>query len=469
MNAISFADLKLLPALQRALAEEKYHTPTPIQAQAIPHLLEGRDLIGCAQTGTGKTAAFALPILERLDRNRRPAAPQAPRVLVLSPTRELAAQIAESFAAYGRHLAIRQTVIYGGVGQGPQVRQLRRGVHVLIATPGRLLDLYGQGHVRLDRLDTFVLDEADRMLDMGFLPDLKRIIALLPKQRHSLFFSATMPSSIAELAASLLTNPVRIEVTPPASTVERIRQRVMFVRTADKRDLLERVLDNTDGARVLVFTRTKHGADKVARQLSRSGHTAAAMHGNKSQAARTRTLGDFRHGAIRVLVATDVAARGIDVDGISHVINYDLPHEPECYVHRIGRTGRAGATGEALSFCDSSQRDALRAIEKLVRRPIEVDADHPFHATGIVPGAKRPEESRGHAGTRNGRRRAGRPGRPGGAGRPGRPAATGSTAGGRGASRKPQRRGERTPATASAGTAVLPRPRTTGKRHRRAL
>ncbi|HZZ70717.1 MAG TPA: DEAD/DEAH box helicase [Pirellulales bacterium] len=381
---MTFSELELIEPLQRALATEKYLQPTPIQAQAIPHLLAGKDLLGCAQTGTGKTAAFALPILQRLDQNRRPAASRAPRVLVLSPTRELAAQIGDSFRVYGRHLHLKHAVIFGGVGQNPQVQALNRGVHILVATPGRLLDLMGQGFIRLDKLEVFVLDEADRMFDMGFLPDLKRIIAALPAQRQSLFFSATMPSKIAELANSLLTDPVQVTITPAATTVDLIEQRVMFVPQGDKRALLNTIVEGPNVDRCLVFTRTKHGADKVAKQLSQNGHAADAIHGNKSQSARERALQQFRSGKIRVLVATDVAARGIDVDGVSHVINFDMPHEPESYVHRIGRTGRAGASGIALSFCDASERRLLRDIERLVRRQITVDSSHEFHSAGAA-------------------------------------------------------------------------------------
>jgi ATP-dependent RNA helicase RhlE len=382
LSEVSFSGLGLGEPIMRAVSAEGYTTPTPIQSQSIPHVIAGRDLLGCAQTGTGKTAAFALPILERIDKVRRPATSRAPRVLVLSPTRELAAQIGQSFATYGRHLHFRQTVVFGGVGQNPQVRALAHGVHILVATPGRLLDLMEQGHVRLDQLEIFVLDEADRMLDMGFMPDLKRIISRLPRQRQSLFFSATMPDSIADLASGLLADPVRVSVTPPSSTVDRIEQRVLFVDHGNKRALLNSLLTPGKFERVLVFTRTKHGADKVVKQLSREGVAADAIHGNKSQSARERTLLQFRRGTLRVLVATDLASRGIDVDGISHVINYDLPSEPEAYVHRIGRTGRAGADGVALSFCDASERSALRAIEKLVRRSIRVEVDHPFHAAG---------------------------------------------------------------------------------------
>jgi ATP-dependent RNA helicase RhlE len=392
---MSFSELGLAEPILRAVVSEGYTTPTPIQSQSIPQVIAGRDLLGCAQTGTGKTAAFALPILHRLDAQRRPAVSRSPRVLILSPTRELAAQIGESFATYGRNLHFRQTTIFGGVGQHPQVRALNHGVHVLIATPGRLLDLMQQGHVRLDQLEIFVLDEADRMLDMGFMPDLKRIIAKLPTKRQSLFFSATMPETIASLARGLLTDPVRVTVTPPSTTVELIEQRVMFVDRGNKRALLNALLGPGKFERVLVFTRTKHGADKVVDQLEKEGIAADAIHGNKSQSARQRALSDFRRGKLRVLVATDIASRGIDVDGISHVINYDLPTEPEAYVHRIGRTGRAGAEGVALSFCDSSERGSLRAIEQAVRKSIEVETNHPFHVVGSEKHSNRP--SNGHS------------------------------------------------------------------------
>ena len=371
MNPTSFSDLQLIEPIQRAVAAEGYTVPTPIQAAAIPHLLAGRDLLGCAQTGTGKTAAFALPLLQWLDNDRRAAVPKAPRILVLSPTRELAGQIAASFQTYGRNIRFRQTVVYGGVGQMPQVRDLSRGVHVVVATPGRLLDLMGQGHVRLDQLEVFVLDEADRMLDLGFLPDLREIIAKLPKKRQSLFFSATMPDKVGRLASSLLDNPVRVDVSPPTLTVDLIEQRVRFVNQGDKREVLCDVLKDAALRRVLVFTRTKHGADAVVKHLSRRGIQADCIHGNKSQSARERVLGVFRAGKLRVLVATDLAARGLDVESISHVINFDLPNEPESYVHRIGRTGRAGAGGFALSFCDGSERQHLRAIEKLIQRTIQ--------------------------------------------------------------------------------------------------
>lgn len=401
----SFADFALVETIQRALAAENYITPTPIQSAAIPPLLEGRDLMGCAQTGTGKTAAFALPILQHIDKKRRAAVACAPRVLVLSPTRELAAQISESFRTYGRHISFRQTAIFGGVGQGNQVNAMFRGVHVLTATPGRLLDLMNQGHIKLDKLEIFVLDEADRMLDMGFLPDVRRIIAALPKQRQSMFFSATMPDSIVELANGLLTNPVHVEVTPVSSTVEIIDQKVLFVDGGNKPALLREVLQDSATERLLVFTRTKRRADLVAKHLTQGGIRADAIHGNKSQAARERALEKFRGGRIRVLVATDLAARGIDVDGITHVINYDMPMEPESYVHRIGRTGRAGAAGIALSFCDGSERTYLKAIERLTRQVIPVLEDHPFHQASSA--GSRP------AGSSEGRRPRGRTRGPG--------------------------------------------------------
>jgi ATP-dependent RNA helicase RhlE len=359
----------------RAVDAAGYIQPTPIQVAAIPHLLEGRDLLGCAQTGTGKTAAFALPILHRLAAANQSATPRAPRVLVLSPTRELAAQIGESFRTYGRYLPVRQTVIYGGVGQHAQVQAIAKGVHILVATPGRLQDLMNQRHVRLDRLEVFVLDEADRMLDMGFLPDIRRITAALPKKRQSLFFSATMPPSIAELAESLLSDPVRVAVTPVSSPVDRIEQRVLHVAHDGKRMLLNQLLENDDLHRVLVFTRTKRRAEFVSRQLRSEGIRADAIHSDKSQTARNHALHGFRTGRTRVLVATDIAARGLDVDDVSHVINYDLPHEPESYVHRIGRTGRAGASGVAYSFCSPPERGALLEIESLLGAKIPADGD----------------------------------------------------------------------------------------------
>jgi ATP-dependent RNA helicase RhlE len=358
------------------LADEQYVIPTPIQAQTIPAALAGRDILGCAQTGTGKTAAFALPILNRLGDRHRKAAPNRPLVLVLAPTRELAIQIEESFATYGRHLRVRQVLVYGGVGQGNQVRALNRGAHILVATPGRLLDLMDQGFIKLSDLEVFVLDEADRMLDMGFLPALKRIISQLPDQRQSLFFSATLPPNITQLSASLLTEPVSVNVTPKSTSVSRIEQRVLFVERHGKQALLQQILAEPQAERAIVFTRTKRGANVLAQTLGRNGFHAAVIHGNKSQSARQRALEAFRRKEVQVLVATDVAARGIDIDGITHVINYDLPTEPENYVHRIGRTGRAGAEGIALTFCSATERDELQAIEDLIGIRVPLDPHH---------------------------------------------------------------------------------------------
>ncbi|WP_343715240.1 DEAD/DEAH box helicase [Inquilinus sp.] len=378
----SFTDLGLNALILKALAAEGYETPTPIQAQSIPHLLQGRDLLGVAQTGTGKTAAFALPILHRLMADRRSAPRRGCRALVLSPTRELASQIAESFRVYGRHLPLTRTTVFGGVGMGPQIRTMAQGVDVLVATPGRLLDLMSQGAIKLNELDVFVLDEADQMLDMGFIHAIRKIVATLPAKRQSLFFSATMPTDISDLAGRLLTDPVRVEVAPVATTAERIDQRVMFVEKDDKRSLLTEILrDDESIRRVLVFTRTKHGADRVAKQLTQAGIVADAIHGNKSQSQRERALLGFRNGKVRVLVATDIAARGIDVDGVTHVINFELPNVPESYVHRIGRTARAGADGMAISFCDVEERAYLRDIEKLIRQPVPVVEEHAYRST----------------------------------------------------------------------------------------
>ncbi|MBI3711135.1 MAG: DEAD/DEAH box helicase [Proteobacteria bacterium] len=365
-----FTNLGLATPILKALAGEGYTTPTPIQAQAIPHILRGSDLLGIAQTGTGKTAAFATPILHRLSADRRRAQPRACRVLVLSPTRELASQIAESFRTYGRHLGLSTAVAFGGVPDKPQARAFANGVDVLVATPGRLLDHLGQRTLRLDQVETFVLDEADRMLDMGFIHDIRRIVRTLPAQRQSLFFSATMPKEAGALAADLLRDPVRVAVTPSASTVELVDQHVIFVDTAQKRSLLAEILRDKTLGRILVFTRTKHGADRVVRHLDGAGIESAAIHGNKSQNQRERALAGFRSGQTRVLVATDIAARGIDVDGVTHVINFDLPNIPESYVHRIGRTARAGAAGIAISFCDAEERAYLRDIESLIRQRI---------------------------------------------------------------------------------------------------
>jgi ATP-dependent RNA helicase RhlE len=404
---MTFRALGLNEPILRAVDGEGYTTPTPIQSQAIPHVLAARDLLGCAQTGTGKTAAFALPILHRLmPAGRSPQARgRAIRVLVLSPTRELASQIGESFRAYGRHTAIRETVVFGGVGQQPQTRALQQGVDILVATPGRLLDLMNQGFIDLGAVEIFVLDEADRMLDMGFMPDVRRIIAKLPSRRQTLMFSATMPAPIARLADSILRDPVRIHIAPVKATTKLIQQSVLFVPRHCKSRLLAEYLSTRPVTRALVFTRTKHGADRVALQLNRAGIPAEAIHGNKSQSSRQRTLAGFKSNRTQILVATDIAARGIDVEGISHVLNFDMPQEPEMYIHRIGRTGRAGASGVAVSLCDEEERDQLRAIEQLIGQalPIErgsfgkalrVDLARPPAVTANPPKRKRPRQKR---------------------------------------------------------------------------
>ena len=385
-----FAGLGLIPELCRAVAESGYTSPTPIQTQSIPILLKGHDLLGCAQTGTGKTAAFALPILQLLYAQRQPPPPvehkparhppqaRKIRALVLSPTRELASQIEESFRVYGAHTGITSTVIFGGVKQGAQVQRLRMGIDILVATPGRLLDLMGQGFVSLKDLQFFVLDEADRMLDMGFIHDVRKVLAALPDVKQSLLFSATMPPDIEALAMSFLRSPQRVAVAPVSSTAERISQSVYKVAKNDKPKLLAHLLKDANLSRVLVFTRTKHGANKVVKQLAESGYVGEAIHGNKSQNAREAALAHFKSGETRILVATDIAARGIDVDNVSHVINYDLPNEPESYVHRIGRTARAGAEGIAIAFCDWDEQGFLNSIEKLTRQKVPVVPDHPF-------------------------------------------------------------------------------------------
>ncbi len=375
---MSFEKLSLIEPILRALKTEGYTTPTPIQEQAIPILLQRKDLLGCAQTGTGKTAAFAIPILQLLHQDELfKKAPSGIKTLILTPTRELAIQIGESFSAYGRHLKLSHTVIFGGVSQKSQTDALREGVEILIATPGRLLDLMNQRYIKLDQIKIFVLDEADRMLDMGFIHDVKKIIAKLPTKRQTLFFSATMPKEISSLANSILTNPVRVEVTPVSSTANTIKQSLYFVDKKDKKSLLLHLLKDNAIVTALVFTRTKHGADKVTKELARVGIKAEAIHGNKSQNARQRALSNFKSQHTRVLVATDIAARGIDVDDLSTVINYELPNIPETYVHRIGRTGRAGATGSSLSFCDAEEKEFLRDIQKLIGKSIPV-AEHPF-------------------------------------------------------------------------------------------
>ena len=366
-----FRDLNLIPSLLSAVEEQGYTIPTPVQAAAIPPILEGRDLLGCAQTGTGKTAAFALPMLQRLSQNP-PAQGRPVRALILTPTRELALQIDESFAAYGKHLNLRHTVIFGGVGEGPQKAKLRAGVDIVVATPGRLMDLLGQRALTLQHVEIFTLDEADRMLDMGFVHDVKKICALVPARRQTLLFSATMPTEIRKLADGLLRQPVKVEVAPVSTTAEKIDQNVYHVSKDGKTGLLRHILADANVTRVLVFTHTKHGADRLQRTLEKYGIPAEAIHGNKSQGARVRSLTNFKDGSSRVLVATDLAARGLDVDDISHVVNYDLPNEPETYVHRIGRTGRAGRTGISFSFCAPDDTGFLRDIERLIRMRIQV-------------------------------------------------------------------------------------------------
>jgi ATP-dependent RNA helicase RhlE len=395
LTITKFSELGLAEPIQRALTDRKHVVPTPIQAQAIPELMAGRDMLGIAQTGTGKTAAFALPILHKLSRGQGKSGPRSPRALVLAPTRELAVQIAEEFRLYGRNLHLRQTVIFGGVSQKPQVIALTRGVDIVIATPGRLLDLMGQRHLRLDAIEFFVLDEADRMLDMGFVRDVRKIIQTMPKERQSLLFSATMPGEIARLSDELLNDPVRVEVTPQATPIERIEQSIYHVTAAGKGALLTSIMDNPELSRVIVFARTKHRADRVAELLAKRGHATEAIHGNKSQNHRQRALKRFRAGDARVLVATDIAARGIDIDGVTHIINYELPNEPESYVHRIGRTARAGAGGAAFSFCDPGERAYLRDIEKLIKRRLTVIGEEPHYTAAEEAAAKPKNGGRG--------------------------------------------------------------------------
>lgn len=380
---MTFEDLKLIAPIRQALQDEEYIQPTPIQAEAIPIILNGHDLLGCAQTGTGKTAAFSIPIIQKIYEQQRSGRTKGIKALVLTPTRELAIQIDESFAAYGYHTDVRHTVIFGGVGQNPQTDALKKGVDVLIATPGRLLDLIGQGFIKLNTLEYFVLDEADRMLDMGFIHDIKRLLPLLPKKRQTLFFSATMPPEILRLAEKILQNPEKVEVTPPSSTVDKIEQSLYYVEKKEKIKLLTHLLQDKSLESVLVFTRTKHGADKVARVLTKAGIIAEAIHGNKSQNARQRALTNFKDHTTRVLIATDIAARGIDVDHLSHVINYDLPDVPETYVHRIGRTGRAGRSGVSISFCDTEEVAQLKDIHKLIGKQITVINGHEFETQTV--------------------------------------------------------------------------------------
>ncbi|NBD12063.1 MULTISPECIES: DEAD/DEAH box helicase [Corallococcus] len=451
---MTFDELQLTDSLLKAVKAEGYTTPTPIQVKAIPHALAGKDVLGVAQTGTGKTAAFALPILQRLSAKAPAGGARPVRCLVLTPTRELASQVSDSFGTYGKHLPLRHAVVFGGVGQNPQVQALRQGVDILVATPGRLLDLIDQGHVTLRALEVFVLDEADRMLDMGFIHDVRRVIKVLPSVRQTLFFSATLPPDIVDLARNILKEPVRVEVTPASSTAETVSQQVYFVEREEKRALLTHLLQDAKAIpRALVFTRTKHGANRVAKQLTAAGVRADAIHGNKSQNARERALDEFRAGTLRVLVATDIAARGIDIDGLSHVFNYDLPNVPEQYVHRIGRTGRAGASGQAVSFCDSEERAYLRDIERTIRRSVPV-ADAGFRSQLPPPLPGDVEDTRPPlAGNRGGRGSARGNGGGGGGGqrRGGRGGRNGGGGGGQGRSSGGQSR------QASGGNAQAPR------------
>jgi ATP-dependent RNA helicase RhlE len=400
MQNLTFVELNLAAPIFKAVMAEGYERPTPIQAAAIPHLLQGRDLIGCAKTGTGKTAAFALPILQRLSADHKKAPPRGARVLVLTPTRELAAQVMTSFKTYGRYLHLTYALVFGGVGQGPQVKALVRGADILVATPGRLLDLIRQRHIVLSGVEVFVLDEADRMLDMGFMPDMTKIIAMLPNKRQTLLFSATMAPEIVSLTKTMLVDPLNVILAPPGSTVETVDERVLFVDDHNKRVLLSDILKGPEIDRALVFTRTKHGADRLVRQLGHAAIESRAIHGNKSQTARIAALEAFRKGRCRVLIATDIAARGIDVDGISHVVNYDLPNDPQSYVHRIGRTARAGATGIAISFCAATEKTYLRDIERLLKRSVPVHEDHPYHSESAAnaEGLSASPRSRGNGG-----------------------------------------------------------------------
>lgn len=380
----SFDDLKLLPPILQAVEAEGYSHPTPIQQAAIPVVLTGKDLLGIAQTGTGKTAAFCLPLMQNLVKSQWSLSPKAPRALVLVPTRELAVQVFQSLQTYGKGLNLKHAVIFGGVGQGAQVEALARGVDVLVATPGRLLDLLNQKHLQLNKVEIFVLDEADRMLDMGFIQDVRKIVPLLPRKKQNLFFSATMPKEVQALADTILHEPEKVAVTPQATTVEKIDQRVMFVKREHKMDLLYHLLQDNNLYKVLVFVDMKHMANRVCDQLVKKRVSAAAIHGNKSQNARQRAIEDFRNDKLRVLVATDIAARGIDIDGITHVINFDLPHIVETYVHRIGRTARAGTEGHAISFCTGYEKSYLYAIERTTKAKIAVDMNHPFHAEEVL-------------------------------------------------------------------------------------
>ncbi|MFZ9690465.1 MAG: DEAD/DEAH box helicase [Phycisphaerales bacterium] len=472
-EATGFSRLGLHPLLLEALAAEGYEQPTAIQAQAIPPALAGRDILGIAQTGTGKTAAFALPILHRLIAaampGSRPPAGRKPRVLVLSPTRELASQIGESFATYGRRTPLRGTVVFGGVGQGPQVNAISRGIDILVATPGRLLDLMGQGLVDLSSVECFVLDEADRMLDMGFIDPIRRIASAIPTRRRTMLFSATMPAEIERLAGSLLSEPAKVSVTPESTTVERISQRLHFVLKARKTSLLLEIFEKEPVDLALVFTKTKHGADRVVKQLRAAGISSEAIHGNRSQGQRTRALEAFRSGRSPVLVATDIAARGLDVDGITHVINYDLPMEPEAYVHRIGRTARAGASGIAVSFCDETERGLLRDIERVTRQRIpRADGESAEAAERIEDRAPRGDHGGARGGSRGGRAAGARGGSPRGNGGGGR---GGKRSQGQPRESASKRSGGGSPSRAGAsqaGGSSAASPRTAGKGRRQA-
>jgi ATP-dependent RNA helicase RhlE len=399
---MSFENLNLIEPILGALKTEGYTVPTPIQAEAIPLILDRKDILGCAQTGTGKTAAFAVPIIQLLCQDKNIAhGKRAIRSLILTPTRELAIQIEESFVSYGAYTDLRYQVIFGGVNQKSQVDMLRKGIDILIATPGRLLDLMNQGYINLNSLQFFVLDEADRMLDMGFVHDVKKVISKLPVKRQSLFFSATMPPAIVQLAGTILKNPSKVEVTPSATTVDAINQVVYFVDKENKKDLLIDILKDQNIERVLVFTRTKHGADKVAKELIKAGITSQAIHGNKSQNARQNALNNFKCKLTRALIATDIAARGIDIDDLTLVVNYELPNIPESYVHRIGRTGRAGASGVAISFCEEEEKEYLRDIQKLIGKKVPVNNEHPYPLMNhIITKEVKPQRIQRNAGNR---------------------------------------------------------------------
>jgi len=390
MTSQRFSDFNLIKPIKKALQDVGYTEPTPIQMQAIPPLLAGRDLLGCAQTGTGKTAAFSLPIIQHIAMNRRTRRSGVVRALIVTPTRELAAQIYQNMEMYSRHLDVNSTVIFGGVGQGPQVKSLNRGVDILVATPGRLLDLIDQGHIDLQKLEIFVLDEADRMLDMGFIHDIRKILAHLPEKRQTMFFSATLPPNIVKLAKSMVSNPVRIDVTPEKPVIESIDQRLMLVDMKEKSNVLMNILMDEEVRKALVFTRTKHGANKLVKLLGRADIRAEGIHGNKSQTARTAALAAFKAGSVKVLVATDIAARGIDVEGITHVINHDIPNVAETYVHRIGRTARAGCRGISISLCAPEERPFIRDIEKLIRQSIPVFSEEQYMAAVHLKPAPKP-------------------------------------------------------------------------------